>query len=158
MYGHYNVNKKNGFPDPLANQQTKESISYGLQYAKAIHSQWGKMNEASSLFGKRNKIFERNRDYANGTQDTSIYKQLLNSLSPNKGDGSLLNLDYTPVPILPTFVKVVVNKILFRDPYPNLESADPLSSYEKNTKKEKIKLQVEAREQLQSLMEKTGVG
>ena len=157
MYGHDDVNKKNGFPDPLADQQTKESTSYGLQYAKAIHSQWGKMNEASSLFGKRNKIFERNRDYANGTQDTSIYKQLLNSLSPNKGDGSLLNLDYTPVPILPKFVKVVVNKILSRDPYPNLESVDPLSSSEKNKKKEKIKMQVEARELLQSLKEKTGV-
>ncbi len=151
------VNKKGGFPDPLATQQAKESDSYGLQYAKAIYSQWGKMNESSSLLGKRNKIFERNRDYASGTQDTSIYKQLLNSLSPNKGDGSLLNLDYTPVPILPKFVKIVVNKILSRDPYPNLESIDPLSSSEKNKKKDKIKMQVEAKELLRSLKEKTGV-
>ena len=157
MYGHDNVNKKNGFPDPLANQQTKESDAYGLQYAKAIHSQWGKMNEASSLFAKRNKVFERSRDYANGTQDTSIYKQLLNSLSPNKGDGSLLNLDYTPVPILPKFVKVVVNKTLSRDPYPNLESIDPLSSSEKNKKKDKMRMQVEAKDLLRSLKEKTGV-
>lgn len=157
MYGHDKVNKKNGFPDPLADQKTKESNAYGLRYAKAIHSQWGRMNEASSLFAKRNKIFERNRDYANGTQDTSIYKQLLNSLSPNKGDGSLLNLDYTPVPILPKFVKVVVNKTLSRDPYPNLESIDPLSSSEKNRKKDKMKMQVEAKELLMSLKEKTGV-
>ena len=157
MYGHDDVNKKGSFPDPLADQKTKESNAYGLRYAKAIHSQWGKMNEASSLFAKRNKIFERNRDYANGTQDTSIYKQLLNSLSPNKGDGSLLNLDYTPVPILPKFVKVVVNKTLSRNPYPNLESIDPLSSSEKNKKKDKMKMQVEARELLISLKEKTGV-
>tara|TARA_R100000458_G_C8269545_1_gene244308 strand:- start:34 stop:2445 length:2412 start_codon:yes stop_codon:yes gene_type:complete len=157
MYGHDNVNKKNGFPDPLADQQTKESDAYGLQYAKAIHSQWGKMNEASSLFAKRNKVFERSRDYANGTQDTSIYKQLLNSLSPNKGDGSLLNLDYTPVPILPKFVKVVVNKTLSRDPYPNLESIDPISSSEKNKKKDKMRMQVEAKELLRSLKQKTGV-
>ena len=156
MYGQ-DVNKKTGFPDPLADQPTKESMSYGLQYAKAIHAQWGKMNESSSLLGKRNSVFERNRDYANGTQDTSIYKQLLNSLSPNKGDGSLLNLDYTPVPILPKFVKIVVNKILSRDPYPNLESIDPLSSSEKNKKKDKIKMQVEAKELLRSLKEKTGV-
>ena len=157
MYGHDDVNKKNGFPDPLADQQTKESDAYGLQYAKAIHSQWGKMNEASSLFAKRNKVFERSRDYANGTQDTSIYKQLLNSLSPNKGDGSLLNLDYTPVPILPKFVKVVVNKTLSRDPYPNLESIDPISSSEKNKKKDKMRMQVEAKELLRSLKQKTGV-
>lgn len=117
----------------------------------------GRMNEASSLFAKRNKIFERSRDYANGTQDTSIYKQLLNSLSPNKGDGSLLNLDYTPVPILPKFAKIVVNKILSRDPYPNLESIDPLSSSEKNKMKDKMKVQVENKEVLLSLKEETGV-
>jgi len=157
MYGQDDANKKGGFPDPLADQATKESNDYGLQYAKAIHSQWGKMNEASSLFAKRNKIFERNRDYANGTQDTSIYKQLLNSLSPNKGDGSLLNLDFTPVPILPKFVKIVTNKILSRDPYPNLESIDPLSSSEKNKMKDKMKVQVENKDLLRSLKEETGV-
>ena len=157
MYGHDDVNKKGSFPDPLASQESKETDSYGLQYAKAIYSQWGRMNEASSLFAKRNKIFERSRDYANGTQDTSIYKQLLNSLSPNKGDGSLLNLDYTPVPILPKFAKIVVNKILSRDPYPNLESIDPLSSSEKNKMKDKMKVQVENKEILLSLKEETGV-
>ena len=157
MYGHDDVNKKGSFPDPLASQESKETNSYGLQYAKAIYSQWGRMNEASSLFAKRNKIFERSRDYANGTQDTSIYKQLLNSLSPNKGDGSLLNLDYTPVPILPKFAKIVVNKILSRDPYPNLESIDPLSSSEKNKMKDKMKVQVENKEILLSLKEETGV-
>ena len=156
MYGQDDVNKKGSFPDPLAPQESKEADDYGLQYAKAIHSQWGKMNEASSLFAKRNKIFERNRDYANGTQDTSIYKQLLNSLSPNKGDGSLLNLDYTPVPILPKFAKIVVNKILSRDPYPNLESIDPLSSSEKNKMKDKMKVQVENKDLLLSLKEETG--
>ena len=59
MYGQDDVNKKGSFPDPLAPQQSKEADDYGLQYAKSIHSQWGKMNEASSLFEKRNKIFER---------------------------------------------------------------------------------------------------
>jgi hypothetical protein len=45
-------------------------------------------------------------------KDTSIYKQILTSLDPNNGDGSLLSLDWTPVPIVPKFVKIVVNKIL----------------------------------------------
>ena len=62
-------------------------------------------------------------------------KSFLTSLDPNSGDGSLLNMDYTPVPILPKFVRVVVNKILSRNPYPNLEAVDPLSSSEKNNKK-----------------------
>ena len=152
-----NDKRKSSFPDPLADTETKKSNSYGLQYAKAIESQWGKMTSATSLYGRRNVIFERSRDYANGTQDTNIYKKLLRSLSPNDGDGSLLNLDYTPVPILPKFVRVVANKILSRNPYPNLEAVDPLSSSEKNNKKRRIEIQVEAKKQLQQLKENTGM-
>lgn len=157
MYSTGNINKKGSFPDPLADRGVKSSKEYGLQYAKAIYSQWGKQSDSTSLMGKRNKVFERNRDYANGNQDTSIYKQLLNSLSPNKGDGSLLNLDFTPVPILPKFVRVVANKILSRNPYPNLESVDPLSSSEKNKKKDKLRVQVENRSALMTLKESTGL-
>ena len=150
-------NKKKGFPDPLAGAEAKKEKSYGLQYAKAIYSQWGQSSDTHSLYGRRNKIFSRNRDYANGTQDTTIYKKLLSSLNPMDGDGSLLNLDYTPVPILPKFVKIVANKILSRDPYPNLESIDPISSSEKNKKKDRIRMQVEARQELAALKEQTGV-
>jgi len=152
-----NDKRKSSFPDPLASSETKKSNSYGLQYAKAIESQWGKITNATSLYGRRNVIFERSRDYANGTQDTNIYKKLLRSLAPNDGDGTLLNLDYTPVPILPKFVRVVANKILSRNPYPNLEAVDPLSSSEKNNRKRKIEIQVEAKKQLQQLKENTGM-
>lgn len=157
MYSTGNINTKGSFPDPLAERADKSSEEYGLQYAKAIHSQWGKQSDSTSLIAKRNKTFERNRDYANGTQDTSIYKQLLNSLSPNKGDGSLLNLDFTPVPVLPKFVRVVANKILSRNPYPNLESVDPLSSSEKNKIKDKIRVQVENKDAILQLQETTGM-
>mgnify|MGYP003676735398 CR=1 FL=1 len=78
-------------------------------------------------------------------------------LKPNAGDGSLLNMDYTPVPILPKFVRVVVNKILSRNPYPNLEAIDPLSSSEKNNEKRRVEIQVEAKKQLQQLKQQTGM-
>lgn len=154
----YNSNKKykSSFPDPLVPHKEKLDKAYGLRYAKAIESQWGKMNDKSSLYGSRNTTFERNRRYATGTQDTTIYKQLLTSLDPNKGEGSLLNLDFTPVPILPKFARIVVNKILSRDPYPNLEAVDPISISEKNKEKDKIRVQVEAKEQLMQLKQMTG--
>lgn len=155
----YSKDKKNtgGFPDPLAPMEVKESKEYGLQYAKAIENQWGKLNSTDSLFSRRNVMFERCRNYANGTQDTSIYKKLLHTLDPNSNDGSLVNIDYTPVPILPKFNRVVVNKILSRDPYPNLEAIDPLSSSEKNEKKKVVELQVQARQQLLQLKEQSGI-
>ena len=100
----YKNKKKEGrnFPDPLAPQDQKVKKEYGLRYARAIENQWGTLDDQNSLYKRRNDQFEVNRDYANGTQDTTIYKSLLTALNPNDGDGSLLNLDFTPVPILPS--------------------------------------------------------
>jgi len=153
---HSNNKPSSGFPNPLSSSDEKLKKSYGLRYAKAIESQWGKMEDKNSLHGSRNGVFKRNRSYANGTQDTSIYKQLLTSLNPNGGEGSLLNLDYTPVPILPKFVRIVVNKILSRNPYPNIEAVDPLSSSQKNAEKQRVRTQVAVKDELKELKEMTG--
>lgn len=144
------------FPDPMVPKEKKESKEYGLRYAKAIEKQWGNADDYNSLFRKRQKIFERNRDYANGTQDTTVYKQILTSLDPNNGDGSLVNLDFTPVPILAKFARIVTNKILSRSPYPNLEAVDPLSSSEKDQQKKMMQMQVAARDELIALKQETG--
>lgn len=149
-------NKSSNFPDPLASQEKKASKKYGLEYAKAIENQWGKIQDSGSMYKKRAKMFDRNRDYANGTQDTNIYKQILTSMNPDSGDGSLVNLDYTPVPILPKFARIIVNKILSRSPYPNLEAVDPISSSEKDKEKRRIKNQVQIKPQLEELKAMTG--
>ena len=154
----YSTSKKSSsFPDPLATSEEKQTKDYGLKYAKSIYQQWGKIDDEGSSFKSRKRIFERNRKYANGTQDTSIYKSLLTSLDPNNGDGSMLNLDFTPVPILPKFVRIVVNKILSLNPYPNLEAVDPLSSSEKDKERRKMEMMIEARKELAEIEEKTGV-
>ena len=154
----YTNNKKysKNFPDPLASRDTKMSTEYGMKYAKAIENQWGKIQDEQSLYRKRAKTFEKNRDYANGIQDTTIYRQILTSLDPNNGDGSLVNLDYTPVPILPKFSRIVVNKILSRSPYPNIEAVDPLSTSAKNMQKQRIMNQVQMKDQLKQLKDNTG--
>ena len=157
MYGNTQSNKKGGFPDPLAPESEKESKDYGLRYAKAIYNQWSSGTQGSTLIRKRKDTFVKNRAYARGTQDTSIYRQLLTSLDPNNGDGSFLNLDFTPVPILPKFVRIVVNKILSREPYPNLEAVDPISSSEKEREKKKQESLVNAKKALQNIKDKTGV-
>ena len=154
MYSN-NKRQSKSFPDPLAPQDVKQGKKYGLKYAKAIEGQWGKMQDSDSLYKKRNKVWERNRDYANGTQDTNIYKRILTSMDPNAADGSLVNLDYTPVPILPKFSRIVGNKILSRNPYPNLEAIDPISSSEKNKEKQRIRTQVQIKPQLEALKAKT---
>ena len=152
-----NDKKSSNFPDPLAPSEVKQGREYGLKYAKSIYQQWGKIDQQNSVYGNRKKTFEKNRRYANGTQDTAIYRSLLTSLDPNNGDGSMLNLDFTPVPILPKFVRIVVNKILSLNPYPNLEAVDPLSSSEKDLQRKKIEYSVKAKEALSGIEEKLGV-
>lgn len=155
MYNNDNDKGKYGnFPDPFSHYASKLSKAYGLKYAKAIEKQWGQADDERSLFRRRLKDFETNRDYANGTQDTSIYKQILNSLDPNNGDGTLLNLDWSPVPIVPKFVKIVVNNILSRKPYPNVRALDPLSQTEKDRKRAEKMFEVKNRELLNALAQK----
>lgn len=156
MYGKQSKNSI-GFPDPLAPRSLKEGREYGLRYAKALASQWGSVEQDNSLMKRRSTVFDRNRSYANGTQDTGIYKQLLTSLDPSNGDGSFLNLDFTPVPILPKFVRIVTNKILSTEPYPNLEAVDPLSSSEKDRERRKTEIMVKKKKEISKIQEKLGV-
>lgn len=138
-----NKNTKGGFPNPLAPTEKKLDKNYGLQYAKAMLAQWGGLDNQNSIYGKRYKEFERARAYAAGTQDTSIYKQILNSLDPDNGDGALMSLDWTPVPIVPKFARIVVNKIISSYRYPQVEAVDPLSQSEKDIKKRKLAVRIE---------------
>jgi hypothetical protein len=144
-----NITKKGSFPNPLAKHAEKEQKAYGLEYAKAMMMQWGGLDTEGSLYQKRYKEFEQSRMYANGTQDTRIYKQILNSLDPGNDDGSLLAIDWTPVPIVPKFVKIVANKIISSYRYPQIEAVDPLSQNEKDLKKKEIALFIEKKEMLQ---------
>ncbi len=149
--------KTKGFPDPLAKSEEKAMHEYGLNYAQAIESQWGSDGDISSLYKTKEQTFSKSRRYANGTQDTTPYKKMLTSLDPNGSSGTLLNLDYTPVPILPKFVKIVVNNILSRNPQPNVEAIDPLSSSEKDLEKKKVESSVLAKKQLMELKDSTGM-
>ena len=137
------------FPDPFASPLEKHTKEYGERFAKAIIGQWGTFQDSSSLLNRRMYEFEKNRDYANGTQDTSIYKSILNSLDPSNGDGTLLNLDWSPVPIVPKFVRVVVNRILSRKPYPAVDAIDPVSKQEKDFNRAQIRATVKNRAQFQ---------
>jgi hypothetical protein len=146
MKGHHKPKSYAQFPDPMAPASVKASEDYGISYAKSIEAQWGGLDDFSTGFGKRLVEFQRNRDYANGTQDTAVYKQILNSMDTQGGDGTLLNLDWSPVPIIPKFVRIVVNKILSRKFRPNVEAIDPMSKDEKEKKKVLAKFAIEERE------------
>jgi len=93
------------FPDQFASDKEKESYEYGLQIGASITYEWFRKDNSNSRFYNQWGDFHRLRLYARGEQSVAKYK---NEMAVD-GDLSHLNLDWTPVPIIPKFVDVVVN-------------------------------------------------
>ena len=100
----------NYFPSQVVSDAEKISYDYGLKVAKAIESEWFDDNNGSHRYEDYQNDFHKLRLYARGEQSIKKYKD---ELSIN-GDLSYLNLDWTPVPIIPKFVDIVVNGIAER--------------------------------------------
>jgi len=93
------------FPDQFASDREKETYEYGLQIGQSIQYEWFRKDNTNSRFYNQWGDFHRLRLYARGEQSVAKYK---NEMAVD-GDLSHLNLDWTPVPIIPKFVDVVVN-------------------------------------------------
>jgi len=112
---------KGFFPSQVASDSEKATIDYGLKVAKAIEDEWFKRDNSGYRFSSHQNSFHKLRLYARGEQSIQKYK---NELSIN-GDLSYLNLDWTPVPIIPKFVDIVVNGIAERTYDVKAFSQDP---------------------------------
>jgi len=109
------------FPSQVVSDSEKMSYDYGLKVAKAIEQEWFYKNNNDSRHTNNSDNFHNLRLYARGEQSIQKYK---NELSIN-GDLSYLNLDWTPVPIIPKFVDIVVNGISERTYDLKAYSQDP---------------------------------
>ena len=95
------------FPSQTVSDAEKISYDYGLKVAKAIETEWFNDSYNNNRYRNNMNNFHNLRLYARGEQSIQKYKD---ELSIN-GDLSYLNLDWTPVPIIPKFVDIVVNGI-----------------------------------------------
>ena len=100
----------NYFPSQVVSDAEKLSYDYGLKIGKAIESEWFNKDRGHNRYTTNQNNFHNLRLYASGNQSIQKYKD---ELSIN-GDLSYLNLDWTPVPIIPKFVDIVVNGIAER--------------------------------------------
>ena len=97
--------KSAAFPDQFVSDADKKKEEFGLQIGQAIQYEWFRRDGLSCRFYNQFREFHRLRLYARGEQSVGKYK---NELAID-GDLSYLNLDWTPVPIIPKFVDIVVN-------------------------------------------------
>ena len=93
------------FPTQTASDKEKASDEYGLKVGQSIQYEWFRRDGATCRYYNQWIEFHRLRLYARGEQPIGKYK----SEMAVDGDMSYLNLDWTPVPIIPKFVDIVVN-------------------------------------------------
>jgi len=148
-----NVNiKSTSFPNQFASDAEKKTDEFGLQIGQAIQYEWFKKDSNNCRFYEQSKEFHRLRIYARGEQSVSKYK---NELSVD-GDLSYLNLDWTPVPILPKFVDIVVNGMSDRLFKVKAYSQDALSQSNRNKYQKTLEKQMIAKPILDIIQKKTG--
>ncbi len=117
------------FPDQFATDKQKASDEFGLQVGQAIQYEWFRKDGMRCRFYNQWGEFHRLRLYARGEQAIGKYK---NELAID-GDLSYLNLDWTPVPIIPKFIDIVVNGMSDRMFKVNCVAMDALSAEKRNT-------------------------
>ncbi len=137
----------------MVSDEEKQTVKYGLSVGKAIEGEWFKRKNNTCRFYDQWGEFHRLRLYARGQQPVQKYKD---ELSIN-GDMSMMNLDWTPVPIIPKFVDVVVNGMSDRLFKVRTEAQDVMSAENKNIFQEMIEADMVAKDFLKMTQDQFGV-
>jgi hypothetical protein len=141
------------FPSQMATDAEKASDEFGLQIGSAIQYEWFKKDGNSCRYYSQWRDFRRLRLYARGEQPIGKYK---NELAVD-GDLSYLNLDWTPVPIIPKFVDIVVNGMSDRLFKVKAYAQDAMSQAKRSKYQDMIESQMVSKDILTTIKEKTGV-
>ena len=142
-----------GFPSQFVSDSEKKTDEFGLQIGQAIQYEWFKKDGTNCRFYSQWAEFNRLRLYARGEQSIAKYK---NEISVD-GDLSYINLDWTPVPILPKFVDIVVNGMSDRLFHVRAYSQDALSAEKRSQYQDMIEADMVARPILENIQQEFGV-
>ena len=142
-----------GFPSQFVSDAEKATDEFGLQIGQAIQYEWFKKDGRQCRFYSQWQDFHRLRLYARGEQSVGKYK---NELAID-GDLSYLNLDWTPVPILPKFVDIVVNGMSDRLFKVKAYSQDALSQSRRSRFQQLLEGEIAAKAILENIQEQTGI-
>ena len=141
-----------GFPSQFVSDAEKDSEEFGLQIGQAIQYEWFKKDGSQCRYYEQFRALHRLRLYARGEQSIAKYKQEL----AIDGDLSYINLDWTPVPILPKFVDIVVNGMSDRLFSVKAYAQDALSQSKRSKYQDLIEGQMVAKPVLEKIQKATG--
>ena len=141
------------FPNQFVSDTEKATVEYGLMIGNAIQWEWFSKDQGSCRFYDRMGRYHRLRMYARGEQSIEKYK----SEMAVDGDLSHLNLDWTPVPIIPKFVDIVVNGMSDRLFKVKAFAQDAMSQAKRSKYQDMVEGQMVAKDILTSIQNTTGV-
>ena len=141
------------FPNQFASDKEKESYEYGLQICQAVSYEWFRKDNNNCRFYDQWGDFHRLRLYARGEQSIGKYKDQI----AVDGDLSHTNLDFTPVPIIPKFVDIVVNGMNNRLFKPKAYAQDAMSADKRSKYQDMIQADMVAKDMLLQVKDQFGV-
>ena len=147
------TNTQSSFPDQVVSQEEKMSLEYGLMVARAIEGEWWAAGVGGARYTNNYNVFHRRRLYARGEQSIQKYKD---EMSIN-GDLSYLNLDWTPVAIIPKFVDIVVNGMSEKIYDIKAFAQDPASQKLRTDYAERLHKNIKNRQLIATIQQQLGV-
>lgn len=141
------------FPNQFASDKEKETFEYGLQISQSIQYEWFRKDGNNSRFYDQWGDFHKLRLYARGEQSIGKYKDQI----AVDGDLSHTNLDFTPVPIIPKFVDIVVNGMNDRLFKPKAYAQDAMSADRRSKYQDMIQADMVSKDMLLQVKEQFGV-
>jgi hypothetical protein len=141
------------FPNQFATDEQKASMEFGLQVGKSIQFEWFRKDGNGCRYYGRWRDFHRLRLYARGEQSIQKYKDAL----AVDGDLSYLNLDWTPVPIIPHFVDIVVNGMSDRLFTAKAYAQDAMSQQKRSKYQDILESQMVGKDVLMDIKQNFGV-
>lgn len=141
------------FPSQMASDAEKASEEFGLRVGQAIQYEWFKRDGSSCRYYTQWRDFHRLRLYARGEQSVAKYKKEL----AIDGDLSYINIDWTPVPIIPKFVDIVVNGMSDRLFKVKAYAQDAMSQAKRNKYQDMVESQMVAKPILEMVQEMSGI-
>jgi hypothetical protein len=141
------------FPAQTATNAEKASHDYGLRIGQSIQYEWFRRDGSTCRYYNQWIEFHKLRLYARGEQPIGKYKSEI----AVDGDMSYLNLDWTPVPIVPKFVDIVVNGMHDRLFSVNAYAIDVLSAERRAKFQKNIETDMAAKDFLLQTQKEFGI-
>ena len=141
------------FPTQLATDAEKASQEFGLKVGQSIMWEWFAKTGNNCRYYSQWIDFHRIRLYARGEQSIAKYKEQFQV----DGDMSHINLDWTPVPIIPKFVDIVVNGMNDRLFQVKAYAQDAMSAEKRSKFQEMVEADMVAKDFLTQVKEESGI-